>query len=384
MLQSTRRLELLNKETQGVDTTQVMAALSALEAEAAEVATAESNKQQQLDELRQDFEQRQDRLRARDASMQQSQRDLHTREGRLESLLTLQNAALAGEANLQWLKSQGLDSAPRLAKALKVSKGWETAVETVLGQWLQSVTARTDADRIRAFSGARDSRLDLVDDTTGNVKAQPGTLAEFVRGPDAVIAWLNKVRVTPSLELAWESRTELHNGSSFITQAGEWLGDGWLRIARGKAGEDGMLSREKAIEELQEGITVLGAEVAKQVSGSQQEHADLAVLQRQIQDLQFEVTAQHRRHSELSGQLHSRRSSLQLMRDRQGSIAREVLELEQQGEQDSQAVRLVRARLDTLLGDLAGIKLERDQLDSRRGELLARREASRAALQRSA
>jgi chromosome segregation protein len=383
MLQSTRRLEVLSKETQGVDTAEVMAALSALEADAADVAAAESNKQQQLDVLRQDFEQRQGRLRAQDAIMQQSQRDLHTREGRLESLLTLQNAALAGEANLQWLKSQGLASAPRLAKALKVSRGWETAVETVLGQWLQSVTTRADAERIRAVSGAQDSRIDLVDDAIGKVKAQPGTLAEFARGPDAVMAWMNKVRVTPSLELAWESRTELHNGASFITQAGEWLGDGWLRIARGKAGEDGMLSREKAIEELQEGIAALGAEVARQVSANQQEHADLAVLQQKIQDLQLEVTAQHRRHSELSGQIHSRRSSLQLMRDRQVSIAQEVLDLEQHVAQDSQAVRQVRARLDTLLGNLAGIKLERDRLDSRRGELLERRETSRAALQQA-
>jgi chromosome segregation protein len=69
------------------------------------------------------------------------------------------------------------------------------------------------------------------------------------------------------------------------------------------------------------------------------------------------------------------------MRDRQGAIATEVAELEQQSEQDSQAVRLVRARLDGLLGDLAGIKQERDQLDARRGELMSRRDAARAALQ---
>ena len=383
MLQSGRRLELLGKETHDVDTTQVVAAMNALEAEAAQIAVAEAGRQDQLNALRVDFEQRQASLRAREASVQQSQRDLHTREGRLESLLALQHVALEGEANLQWLKSQGLETAPRLAKAIKVTRGWETAVETVLGQWLQSVTAKADADRVRAFAGAQDSRLDLVDDTTGKVKAQPGTLAEFVRGPDAIIAWLNKVRIAQSLEVAWELRTELQNGTSFISQAGEWLGDGWLRLARGKAGEDGMLSREKAIEELQEGIAMLGAAVATQVSGHQGEHVDLAALQQKIQDLQLEVTAQHRRHSELAGQAQSRHSSLQLMRDRQGAIATEVAELEQQSEQDSQAVRLIRARLDGLLGDLAGIKQERDQLDARRGELMSRRDAARAALQRA-
>ena len=156
MLQSARRLELLKKETHDVDTTQVVEAMNALEAEAAQIALAETGKQDQLDALRVDLEQRQTSLRAREASMQQSQRDLHTREGRLESLLALQHAALEGEANLQWLKSQGLDTAPRLAKAIKVTRGWETAVETVLGQWLQSVTARADGDRVRAFAAAQD------------------------------------------------------------------------------------------------------------------------------------------------------------------------------------------------------------------------------------
>ncbi len=39
----------------------------------------------------------------------------------------------------QWLKSQSLDRQPRVAQQLRVDKGWERAVETVLGSYLEAV-----------------------------------------------------------------------------------------------------------------------------------------------------------------------------------------------------------------------------------------------------
>ena len=40
---------------------------------------------------------------------------------------------------VDWLKSRGLDSNPRLAQQLTVDKGWDRAVETVLGGYLEAV-----------------------------------------------------------------------------------------------------------------------------------------------------------------------------------------------------------------------------------------------------
>ncbi len=39
----------------------------------------------------------------------------------------------------QWLKSQSLDRQPRVAQQLRVDRGWERAVETVLGSYLEAV-----------------------------------------------------------------------------------------------------------------------------------------------------------------------------------------------------------------------------------------------------
>ncbi|HLF29680.1 MAG TPA: chromosome segregation protein SMC, partial [Xanthomonadales bacterium] len=382
-LESSRRLELLGKETESVDTSQIVAALQGLGAEAAKLALAETVKQQELDVLRTEITRRQDGLRECESAVQQRQRDLHTREGRLESLMALQNAALAGEASVDWLKAHGLYMAPRLAKAIKVAGGWETALETVLGQWLQSITASGNEARIKALAVAEDSRVDLVDEISGGVSAKAGTLAIHVRAPDAVMTWLNRVRLADSLEQAWRDRGQLGEAESFITPAGEWLGRGWLRIARGKAGEDGMLTREKAMAELHADIAALQTEVEGQLEKNETERQSLDALQVKLQEVQLEVNTVHRRYSEVHGQVQSRRSSMQLMDGRQQAIARETAELQQQLEHDQRTLREVRSHLDELLENMAGLKLERDRLDQRRTGLLSRRDAARSALQQA-
>src|SRR3546814_4532963 len=58
----------------------------------------------------------------------------------MSSLETLQQAALRqDDAELnQWLRSQQLSEAPRLASSLQVENGWEAAVEQVLEGLLQA------------------------------------------------------------------------------------------------------------------------------------------------------------------------------------------------------------------------------------------------------
>ncbi len=66
---------------------------------------------------------------------------LQQAQGEQVSTEALQQAAL-GKASgkvTQWLKSKSLDHHPRVAQQLRVDKGWERAVETVLGGYLEAV-----------------------------------------------------------------------------------------------------------------------------------------------------------------------------------------------------------------------------------------------------
>ncbi len=177
----------------------------------------------------------------------------HEREqirAELMSLEALQKAAL-GEKNPQaarWLSGvPGAAEAPRLAQMLEVGAGWERAVETVLGDYLEAV--RVDSlESLESSLGALDGGSVGFFEGAG-VPGAPGsagesTLAAHVRGPDAVLALLGGVRTSDSLAAALRARRALAVGESLITAAGEWIGRDWLRVNRGGEAHAGVLERE--------------------------------------------------------------------------------------------------------------------------------------------
>ena len=100
-------------------------------------------------------------------------------KGSQVSIEALQQAAL-GKASgkvTQWLAAQSLDQKPRLAQQLRVDRGWERAVETVLGSYLQAVCV----DGIDSVAAVLDSfdggHLALVIGWRSGAPAAPGRIA---------------------------------------------------------------------------------------------------------------------------------------------------------------------------------------------------------------
>ena len=79
----------------------------------------------------------------------------------------------------------------RVAEALQVDAGYERAVETVLGDYLEAVCVE-GLDAITAsLEGLAGTHLAIFENTAANGAASPvGTLAAHVRGPQAVLELL--------------------------------------------------------------------------------------------------------------------------------------------------------------------------------------------------
>ena len=94
-----------------------------------------------------------------------ARRETQDAEGRIVSLEALQRAALGqGQGKVvDWLKSCGLESSPRLARQLSVDAGWERAVETVLGSYLEAVC------------------VESIDDVAGTLHSLTGGTVTFFR-----------------------------------------------------------------------------------------------------------------------------------------------------------------------------------------------------------
>ncbi len=165
----------------------------------------------------------------------------------------VQKAALGkGQAGTaDWLEKHKLDARPRLAQQLEVDRGWERAVETALGSYLEAVCI----DDIEAVAESLDSlgagQLTITDSArVASAPASADALLARVRGPAVVAELLAGIVAVDSLADAVACRKSLKAGESVITRNGVWLGRAWVRVARSDAGHAGVIEREQDLRRL--------------------------------------------------------------------------------------------------------------------------------------
>ncbi len=388
MQETSNRLKNLAGETEGTDTSALSLEVVELEKQGGGVADQLAEQQQQLERDRKELENRRHGLRDATARQHELQGEINRREGRLESLKALQQAARQSDNGLAWLETNGLKSAPRLVEQLDVEQGWEAATETVLGFWLDSMLVDDPA----ALSGALsqlaadnngDVELTLLGSRTSGLKATPGSLAEKVSAPDAVIAQLNRVQIADSLELAFEAIPGKQDGFSVITAMGQWIGPGWVRVAGGQSGQAGMLARKQEIKSLQAEAGKLQKQWSDLSESNQAERDALPAVEKAINELQQQVNGLHRESADLGSRLNAGRARIEDLSGRQKQIAEESAALQTQQNDDQAQIKVSRAELAVLLDAMAGTEKERSALDTQRQSLLERRDKARTSARES-
>ncbi len=283
----------------------------------------------------------------------QVQQQLHQAKGRRGSLVTLQQAAQAQDnAELQqWIKDNKELSQQRLAELIEVDTGWETAVETVLQQRLQAwVTNNQDIYAVTAdwlFGN-----MTAVHSSQGGIKSRPGTLAECVKAPDAVLEWFNQIKICTDVEAARALTDKLAAGESVVTQQGEWFGQNWVHINRGEQAE-GFLLRQKELKKLEKQIAIDEAQLAvlqEQLETSKSERVSLAAGAEQ---LQLDVNMSHRKLSELNGLVLNKQQLIEREQQQSQEKAAETAQIQQQMAEDEKQVKSSRAKLETAMNELA-------------------------------
>jgi len=378
------RLQNLAGETEGTDTGALSRQLVDLEQQGKAVAKQLAAQQKLLEANRGKLDQQRQALQEATARQHELQGEINRREGRLESLRALQQAALEGGGGLAWLESSGLASAPRLAEQLEVQKGWEAAVETVLGFWLDAVLVDDPAalsdglGRLAGEQGA-DVELTLLAGGHGVTKATAGSLAEKVTAPDAIIQQLNQVQIADSLEAALRAVTGRPDKGqvSVITREGHWLGSGWIRVAGSQSGQSGMLAREQEIKALQAEIEKLQQQWSALRDSNQREREALPDMEQSNRELQQQVNELHRQHSDINSRLNTGRARVEDLSGRQRRIADESAALQKQNSDDQAQIKSARAELATVLEAMAATEKERATLDAQRQSLLERRDTAR-------
>ncbi len=291
------------------------------------------------------------------------------------SVEALQRAAL-GQADAranQWIRSAGLADRKRVAETLTVEAGYERAVETVLGDYLEAVCVDDLDALLEAITRADGGQLAVFEATAAAEAGAQDRLAVRVQGPAAALDLLSTVRVVDTLGEALLLRRSLGRGESVITRAGEWVGRGWLRVARGGDPHAGVLEREQRLKSLRQGGETAEREVRELEAELQAARAALGVAEASRDSVQGRIQQAHRAHADLLGQLEASRARMQesaarrqRLEEESNDVARDIVTAEE---------ALARARSELEQG-----LVRLNELDARRPELEAARELARDGL----
>ena len=306
------------------------------------------------------------------SDLEQSRHDLQDCRGRLVSLEALQRAAL-GQADgkvVEWLAGHDLDRSPRLAQELEVEHGWERAVETVLGSYLEAVVV----DGLDAVSElVRELQAGGVTFVSGHGSAagpgRAGDLGEKVGSPPAARSLLAGVTAVETLGEALSLRAGLRNGESVITRDGVWIGPNWLRVNRDRDERAGVIEREHEIRGLREAVRVAQARVSAAEQGLEDARRLIQQLEESRESLQGTTNESHREHSSARVQLEAYRSRAEQSVQRLERIKAERAEADQAIASDESDIREARQKLEAGLAEMQGLNDRRGPLEEERDQL---------------
>lgn len=332
--------------------------------------------QQALSDLLSRISQQRDQNQQNKKLLKDAQEKQQKQQSELTSLRALQQAALNDEMTDAWLEKENLQSAPRLGQCLSVEKGWEFAVETVLGEHFNALCVddtETLFDKLNGLSQGRLTFLRPIPAALGPMKSQWIALASLVESQWPLEQWLAGIYVAETVEAAMQMQTQLDATESVVTKEGVWIGHNWLRVAKSASNEDSILVREKNITELE----LSCAEIQQLVKD-----ADMLLLQGEegLLTLESEREEQHARYQQLSRslvELKANHSSIQSkydqLKQQQQQVLAEIDELVDRRQK-------VKENLDDVEQTLQRLLSEVELLEVRQPELMQQREQAQTQL----
>lgn len=177
-------------------------------------------------------------------------------QGQQASLEALQQTALGQRDNptAPWLKQHQLNTKTRLAQHIEVEKGWELAVEKVLGSNLQAICVNQANDVIPHLNGFTNGNLCVFTTESQHVKSNQANkgarLSDKVKAPWSLDSLIAGIYVADTIDEALNLCESLDAHESVMTRDGIWLNRSWLKILREDDPAAGVFQREQELKSL--------------------------------------------------------------------------------------------------------------------------------------
>ena len=322
-----------------------------------------------------------DREREQAQSLNSLRNEWQKALGTQVSTEALQQAALgkASGSVTQWLKAHSLDHQPRAAQQLRVERGWERAVETVLGSYLEAVCV-DGLDGVAELLGSFDGgHLAVVSTGEGaGAAAEAAALQAKVQGSSVLGSILSSVFTADTLSEALARRHRLNAGQSVVTRDGVWLGRDWLRD---KDPHSGVIEREESLRDIRQRVSQLAEQVKDSERRLEVTRENVREHEDRRERVQVEVNRLHREHVDRRAALEAARARTADAARRRGELETSIADVRAELERAEADLRTARARMEQAIDSLAALEPKRQALEQERERLREEQGAARTAAQ---
>ncbi|REH36888.1 condensin subunit Smc [Paraperlucidibaca baekdonensis] len=301
--------------------------------------------------------------------------------GRESALRALQEASEKGQRGVnEWLQAHRIDTTP-IAQSLRVTPGWERAVETVLGAQLHSVSVSSLDELSDQLNDLPQGVLSVAEAASAAPETIEGSLAAEVSGaPGWLLQALSQVRTATSLAEALAARHQLSAQASLITPEGLWLSQHWLRVHTQAAdASSGELARRRELADLAAQRDDISSALDEAQRHQQQLRESLRDAEINREQQQRDVTAHYRQISDTQGQIGARQVRLEQFVARRDRILQEIDEVSRQTQIDREYLAEARLSLQEALDLMSNDTQRREVLLSQREGLRDRVDLARQA-----
>jgi len=364
--QSQVRIDKLQSERDGLADTQMQAELEALESSIELIETEREQLQLQLDQVLQRIADLRPEIKYTHDQLHDHRAELQKVNGKISSLELLQQHAMGKDRKelTAWLEQVGLEQQPRLAEFLEAEEGWETAIETVLGSYLEAIcvdSAETILTELQEVS--KQSLIVFETHSVDHTATETTTLASKCRSPWDLSSLLSGIYCAESMHQARQIPLQAHE--SVVLDDGTWLGKDWIKISRGSDSKAGVLHREKELRELKQRQGELHEAIAE--AEQRLEHCELELkdaehrreqYQQQEKRLGAEFSAKSAEYSAQSARFEQQKRRLE-------QLNHEIVEISEQLAENAESIseaELIKQDAELALGELADKRLHLEQM----------------------
>ncbi|MBT7443149.1 MAG: chromosome segregation protein SMC [Methylococcales bacterium] len=322
---------------------------------------------EQVTELKDEVTQLRAKLKEDGVLLDEKKLSLQQLLGKKASLEALQQAAKSDsdESMQSWLVSQQLHDRDKLAQVIQVEAGFEAAVETVLGDYLEAISCEALTEYQSALAEIEQGSVLLYDPKNTRPTAGPNRhplLLDKVTCPWDVASLMRGVYLADDLALAFHIQADLNSDESVITPEGVWLGAQWVRVAKAGSEVTGVIAREQALRDMVGQEAGLSDAVTALID--EQEAINDVVLDKELErdDHQDMANQAQKNLSEFQTKLSSKQTRLEHIYQRRDELAEEIAEIEEQVAEENEQILVAREVLHESLLQMEDLSAERETL----------------------